>query len=45
MNGTNSELHTNIKQAEAELDRFERRVVTAIIVPVPLVIAAYSVLL
>ena len=45
MTGTNSELHTTIKQAEADLDRFEARVVTAILVTVPLAIAGYSALI
>lgn len=45
MSGINSELHTTIKQAEADLDRFETRVVTAIVVTVPLAIAGYSALL
>jgi hypothetical protein len=45
MSDINSELHTTIKQSEADLDRFETRVVTAILVTVPLAIAGYSALL
>ena len=45
MSGANSELHTTIKQAEAELDRFEAQVVTAVLVTVPLAIAGYSALI
>jgi hypothetical protein len=39
MSGANSQLHTTIKQAEAELERFETQVVTAVLVTVPLAIA------
>jgi hypothetical protein len=41
MNGQNAEIHTKIRNAEAEIDRLERMVTIIICVTVPIAIAAY----